>query len=214
MRSILIPIKDLSCAKQRLAPLLNERQRTELAWAMLEGTFDAAVRVTGVERVAVVTSYQPVIEKAHRLGFEVILEREQISESASVDFASRRLEENGVDAVLRLPIDLPLITSEEVEKILALDAQAPSCVIVPSRDGTGTNALLRCPPTLFKSHFGPGSFEKHLAEARIAGALLEIIELPRLALDIDDRSDIEELGRVGRESATYRLLEGYLSPSC
>ena len=206
MRSILIPVKDLSCAKQRLAPLLTQAQRTELAWTMLEGTFEAAERVKSIDRIAVVTSYAPVIARSVDFGFEVVLETEQVSESTSVDFASRRLEGDGFDAVLRLPIDIPLISTEEIETILAADTDAPSCVIVPSRDGSGTNALLRRPPTLFPSHFGPGSFDKHVAEAHRTGATLMIIELPRVALDIDDPGDIEELGRVGRGSAPYELL--------
>ncbi len=67
MRSILIPVKDLSTAKQRLAPLLTQAQRTELAWAMLEGTFDAVSRVSSVDRIAVVTSYAPAIALANSL---------------------------------------------------------------------------------------------------------------------------------------------------
>ncbi len=34
MRAILIPVKDLSCAKQRLAPMLAQIERTALAAAM------------------------------------------------------------------------------------------------------------------------------------------------------------------------------------
>jgi 2-phospho-L-lactate guanylyltransferase len=206
MRTILIPVKDLSCAKQRLAPLLTQPQRTELAWAMLEGTFDAVSRVAGVDAIAIVTSYAPAIALANFYGFEVIVETEQISESASVDFASSKLQSDGIKSVLRIPIDIPLITTEDVETIIAADVEAPCCVIVPSRDGTGTNALLRRPPTLFRSHFGPGSYEKHVSEARRMGARFAILEIPRIALDIDDPDDIEELGRIGRESAVYKLL--------
>ena len=67
-------------------------------------------------------------------------------------------------------------------------------------------ALLRRPPTLFPSHFGSGSFDKHVAEAHRTGATLMIIELPRVALDIDDPGDIAELGRVGRGSVPYELV--------
>ena len=86
MRYILIPVKDLTRAKQRLALLMTQEERTRLAWAMLENTFAAAAGARKVDRVAVVTLYAPAIELARKYGMELIAETEQISESASVDF--------------------------------------------------------------------------------------------------------------------------------
>ncbi len=73
---------------------------------------------------------------------------------------------------------------------------ALSCHPVTGQEQMRSSAGL---PTLFRSHFGPGSCEKHVAEARRMGARVAILELPRIALDIDDPDDIEELGRIGRE---------------
>jgi len=66
-------------------------------------------------------------------------------------------------------------------------------VIVPSRDGTGTNAMLRTPPTLFPSHFGGGSFAKHLAEAENANARVVVRRNSRLEMDVDDEADLRAL---------------------
>ena len=206
MRYILIPVKDLTRAKQRLAALLPQEERTQLAWAMLENTFAAAAQTRGVDRVAIVTLYEPAIKLAEKYGMEVILEREQISESASVDFGSKEAELRGAEAVLRLPIDLPLITAADIETILAHDTPAPAVVIVPSRDGTGTNAILRRPPTLFPSHFGAHSLPKHLAEAENAGAQCKVLELPRIALDIDEPEDLAALLQTGVNSPVTALL--------
>jgi 2-phospho-L-lactate/phosphoenolpyruvate guanylyltransferase len=207
MRYILIPVKDLSRAKQRMAPLMTQVERTRLAWTMLENTFAAAAQARNVDRIAVITLYPPAIELAEKFGMEVILEREQISESASVDFGSKELLKRGAEAVLRLPIDLPLITAEDVETILAHDGAAPSTVIVPSRDATGTNALLRRPPDLFPSHFGAHSLSKHLAEAEKAKARCQVLELPRIALDIDEPADLVELLKQPAGSALDELLQ-------
>jgi 2-phospho-L-lactate guanylyltransferase len=137
---------------------------------------------------------------------DLIAEAEQISESASVDFGSREAKKRGATSVLRLPIDLPLVTAGDIETILEHDGQGPSIVIVPSRDGTGTNAILRRPPDLFPSHFGPDSLAKHLAEAAAAKAACSMIELHRIALDIDDPSDVSELIRRGQGASVYELL--------
>ena len=206
MRFILIPVKDLARAKQRLAILLTQEERTRLAWAMLEQTFAAAASVTNVDLIAVVTSYRPAMELAKQLDFAVVYESEQISESASVNYGSRQVMTMGAEAVLRLPIDLPLITAADIETILDHDHTAPSVVTVPSRDGTGTNAILRRPPTLFPSHFGPGSLAKHIAEAENAKARCTVLELPRIALDIDEPDDLAELLRRGPASPLADLL--------
>ena len=141
---------------------------------------------------------------------DVIFETEQISESASVDFGSREAIKFGAEAVLRLPIDLPLITAEDIETILAADQSNPwanpSVVIVPSRDGTGTNAILRRPPTLFPSHFGAGSLAKHLREAKQANAACQLLQLPNIALDIDEPADLAELLGRGQGNAISQLL--------
>lgn len=206
MRYLLIPVKDLSRAKQRLAALMTQAERTRLAWAMLENTFAAAAAVRSADCVAIVTLYPPAIELAKRFGMQVISETEQISESASVDFGSREAAAFGAEAVLRLPIDLPLITSQDIETILAADQLKPSVVIVPSRDGTGTNAILRRPPTLFPSHFGTGSLAKHLREAEQANAACQLLQLPNIALDIDEPEDLAELLARKQENAISQLL--------
>lgn len=197
MRYILIPVKDLARAKQRLAGLMTQEERTRLAWAMLENTFAAAAQVRNIDRVAVITLYQPAIVLAEKYGMEVIPETEQISESASVDFGSKEAIKRGAKSVLRLPIDLPLITAEDIEAILACEQQSssslPLVVIVPSRDGTGTNAILRRPPDVFPSRFGAGSLAKHLKKAAEAGAECKVMHLPRIALDIDEPEDLAEL---------------------
>jgi 2-phospho-L-lactate guanylyltransferase len=81
----------------------------------------------------------------------------------------------------------------DIDELLAIECSAPAVVIVPSRDGTGTNAILRAHPCLFPSHFGPGSFAKHLAEAEQASAQIIIRRNPRLELDVDDKSDLRAL---------------------
>ena len=196
MDALLIPVKDLRRAKQRLAPHLSQQDRTSLAHAMFEDFCAAIMGARLPEKVFVVTSYQPAIEVAAANGWEVILEEKQESESASVDFASRICAARGVTSLARVPIDLPLITAADVDALFEANrgaAARPNIIIVPSRCGTGTNALLRTPPTLFPSHFGPNSFPKHLAEAKNCGARATILHNERLELDVDDWEDLKAL---------------------
>lgn len=193
---LLVPVKDLTRAKTRLAPLLTQAERRALAMTMLEGTLRAVCAVPGPCRRAVVTSYPPAAELAESLGMTVIREVRQRSESHSVDAASAALEREGAAAVLRIPLDLPLVRVEDLEAVLA-SGQGAQAVLVPSLTGTGTNALYRSPPTLFPSRFGSGSLALHQAAARRVAAAVTILPVERLALDIDDPADVRELLQRG-----------------
>jgi 2-phospho-L-lactate guanylyltransferase len=193
MRALLLPIKDLHNAKKRLIGVLSQDERFALAEAMLADTIRAVKGIRFAEKIFVVTNYEPAMHLAEENHWEILREEQQISESHSVDVASQICEQWGVAALLRLPLDLPLILSSDIDELLAADCQPPGLLIVPSRDGTGTNAILRTPPTLFPSHFGTGSFAKHLAEAESARAHVSICRNPRLEIDVDDESDLRAL---------------------
>jgi 2-phospho-L-lactate guanylyltransferase len=193
MRALLLPVKDLRNAKQRLVGILSPEERFALAHSMLADTVRAMSGVQRADKIFVVTNYEPAMRAARENGWHILAEERQISESVSVDDASHRIELLGFTAVLRIPLDLPLIQSRDIDELLAIECAAPGMVIVPSRDGTGTNAILRSPPTLFPSHFGSGSFAKHCAEADAAGAQTHHRRNARLEMDVDDESDLRAL---------------------
>lgn len=207
VRAILIPVKSFSQVKQRLAGQLDVTDRISLAQAMRADVFACVAAVRGIDRVFVVSSEPQVLGEATRLGWEQIREEAQQSESASVDFASRWCAGRGITALLRLPTDLPLVNSADIESLFAAMDGSPSAILVPSRDGTGTNALLRSPPTLFPSRFGPGSFALHLAEAQRVAVRPTIVRNSRIEFDVDDPGDLAELpAQQGIGAATSQWL--------
>jgi 2-phospho-L-lactate guanylyltransferase len=201
LRAIVIPVKAFTDAKSRLTRCLSAQARAHLAAAMCADVFDAVAAVRSVERVIVVTNEPLAIAASRQQGWDVLVEQRQISESASVDMASRYCEANGFEAVLRLPADIPLLRGSDIEVLFAAHEHSPGCIIVPSRDGTGTNALLRSPPTAFASHFGKDSFVKHLAAARAADIPATVIRNSHIELDVDEAADLELLREsVGENS--------------
>jgi 2-phospho-L-lactate guanylyltransferase len=210
MNAILIPVKELAKAKQRLAAHFSPEHRIALADALWQDFFDVVAAVRGVDRVFVISMEPRVLQRARQFGWEVIPESQQSSETDSVDFASRVCAIFGVKALLRLPVDLPLAGPADIERIWQALPAAPATVIVPSRDGDGTNALLRTPPALFPSHFGPGSFAKHLGEAEQHGAHIKILRNEKLETDIDDWDDLRALrGALVAAPRTRAWLERY-----
>jgi 2-phospho-L-lactate guanylyltransferase len=193
MRALLLPVKDLNNAKKRLMGVLTPEERLGLAEAMLADTFQAARGVKLADKVFIVTNYVPAMRVAQENGWEILREEQQISESDSVDAASRICKDRGVTALLRVPLDVPLVQASDIDELLAVECDAPALVIVPSRDGLGTNAILRMPPALFPSHFGNGSYAKHVGEAERVGARVILRRNTRLEMDVDDEADLCEL---------------------
>src|SRR2546423_3920850 len=193
MKGIVIPVKAFGQAKSRLWRFVSPGRCAALAEAMCSDVLVSASRASGVDKIIVVSNEPRALAAARANGWDALQEQTQVSESASVDMASRYCESIGVTSLLRLPGDVPLVQSSDIEDIFCAAGRAPGCVIVPSRDGTGTNALLRSPPTAFASHFGKDSFTKHLAAARAADIPVSVVRNPRLELDVDELSDIKLL---------------------
>jgi 2-phospho-L-lactate guanylyltransferase len=220
MRALLLPIKDLRNAKKRLIGVLTPEERFGLAQAMLADTIRAVRGVRRAEKVFVVTNYEPAMLVAEENGWEILREDRQVSESDSVDAASRLCELLGVAGLLRVPLDVPLVQAGDIDDLLAVECEAPALVIVPSRDGMGTNAILRMPPALFPSHFGMGSFAKHVGEAERIGARVIFRRNTRLEMDVDDEADLRlllkndlsgtETGRWLRESGVETRFRSHL----
>jgi 2-phospho-L-lactate guanylyltransferase len=220
MRALLLPVKDLHNAKKRLTGVLTPEERFTLAEVMLSDTIRAVKGVRSAEKIFVVTNYDPAIRLAKENRWEVLREEEQISESDSVDAASRICELRGVTGLLRIPLDVPLVQAGDIDDLLAVECEEPALVIVPSRDGMGTNAILRMPPALFPSHFGMGSFAKHVGEAERIGARVIFRKNARLEMDVDDEADLRallkndlsgtETGRWLRESGVEARFRQHL----
>lgn len=203
---LLLPVKEPAKGKQRLAVLLEPEERTALIWTMFRDVAEAVQPCAALAQVVVVTESAEVLRFAERRGWAVLQEETQMSESRSVDRASRLLRERGAASVLRLPIDIPLVQAEDIAMLLRLSVAAPGAVIVPSADGKGTNAILRTPPDVFPSRFGPDSFKLHQEEARMAGATVSIVENERIAVDLDTPSDLRDFLKIGEGTATFGLL--------
>jgi 2-phospho-L-lactate guanylyltransferase len=187
----LLPVKNPRNAKQRLTGYLPATTREALARVLYEQTIATLCEASGIDRVVVITSEIAIAAHAREMGASVIEEPEQLSHSASADAACRYAMGNGATTALLVPIDVPLVSRSDFEELAS--AARPGVVIVPSADGTGTNALARTPPDAIPSCFGPGSFRTHLEQARLRGVPAEVLRLPGLMFDIDTPEDVAEL---------------------
>jgi 2-phospho-L-lactate guanylyltransferase len=202
----LLPVKAPAHAKQRLSGLLTPGQRERLARLMFEDVLETLCSARRIDRVVVVTSDQPAANHARRAGAMVFEEHEQRGHSHSADAAARQAMSLGALSVLLAPIDVPLVTAAEIEELVA-PARNRGLVIVPSADGTGTNALLRTPPDVIESRFGPGSFQAHIGQAQERGIAVEVARPPGLMFDIDTPEDVAHLLARAPDCRASRFLK-------
>lgn len=202
---ILVPVKNLQNAKQRLSAVLDQPSRSALAQAMLYDVLETLC--TWRERrdeVALVTNDPFAMELATRFHFQVIAETADRSETDAIEMATAICRSQGVENTLVIPGDIPLLQTWELDRIFAAAPERGS-VLVPSADRRGTNGAWRKPAGLFPLRFGNDSFKPHLNAARKTGHPCVVLSLPGIALDVDNPADLRQLVASPGETRAQRL---------
>jgi len=205
---ILVPVKNLADAKQRLTSILSPDERFALAQAMCEDVLEALTRWTNRPAVAVVTSDPFVQRLAAQFEFEIITDDRNAGETDAIEKATVICLKRGAAYTLVIPADIPLIESSELETI-AETAPARGCVLVPDAAGRGTNAAWRSPANLFHLRFGNDSFLPHQAAAKATGLPSVILKLPGIARDVDRPEDLLAVAAASGNRSSQRLVRGW-----
>lgn len=200
---ILVPVKNLKEAKQRLARVLDQVARTELAQAMLQDVAETLAAWPNRSEVALVTCDPFALSLACQYGFEVIADHKNSGETDAIEMATRVCQLRGLDTLV-IPADIPLIQAWELQAIYDAAPEVGS-VLVPAGDGRGTNAVLRRPAALFPLRFGNDSFKPHLAAANASGKSCVVLSLPGIAVDVDNPADLRQLVELPGETRAQRL---------
>lgn len=190
----LIPVKTLIRAKSRLAPYLNQQQREKLVLEMLRHVIEVLTQCQQLGQVSVVSADRQVLQLARSWGARPLVE-ELVGHNSALFAAAKRLTAEGAEALLTISGDLPLLSVEDVETLI-LKLQHADVVLAPSRDGTGTNALLVRPPLVVPYLFGVDSLERYLRAARYRGLKADIYCSEALGLDIDTVDDMRVFDKV------------------
>jgi 2-phospho-L-lactate guanylyltransferase len=205
---ILVPVKNLSSAKQRLSPVLSPEERFALAQAMCEDVLQTLSEWQSRPAVAVVTSDSFARNLAARFNFEVIPDDDNGGETGAIAMATAVCCDRGARSTLVVPADIPLVEVADFQKIV--DAAPPrGTVLVTDAAGRGTNAAWRSPANLFPLHFGNDSFRPHLAAAQSTGLPCVILELPSLARDADRPEDLRELAAAAGQRRAQKLSRSW-----
>ena len=186
----IVPVKPLRRAKSRLSPVLGGEERLALSREMLNRVLAALARIPDIERTLLVSRDSEAMALARQHGARTLSERPPIDLNQALQQATRAALGSGASAVLVVPADLPLVTTEDLQHLLALGAAPPVVVLAPDRHGSGTNALMVSPAGLIEYAFGPSSFDRHRMLALASGSRVAVCDRPGLALDLDLPEDL------------------------
>ncbi len=190
----IVPVKPLRRGKSRLAEVLSPEERADLNSRLLAHTLETLTAIPELEHVLVISRDPGALALAREYGARTVMEQGDAQLNVALTRATVVAKGYATSGVLVVPADLPLITPEDIQALIALMKDPPVVVVAPDRRREGTNALLVSPAGLIEYEFGPNSFNKHCEKAIKAGARLEVIDLPSLALDVDLPEDLDMVG--------------------
>ncbi len=191
-----IPVKRLGRALRRLSRILQPDDRRELQIAMLEDVLAACRAAERLDGIVVVTEDPDAAMLAQDSGAAAVPDHDPPEGmNAAVEIGLQTVDEHGADAALILVSDLALASGPAIDAVIDAAPGGRGAVLVPSRDGTGTNALLLEPPRALVPQLGANSRAKHLAHAAQLEVRLVELEVSELALDVDTAQDLADLAR-------------------
>jgi len=179
-----------------LAHLLSPAARAQLVRVLLQHVLATVQDTDRVTKLLVISGDEQVRQIAGAYGALTMDEQPPYGLNRAVSHAYAFAAENGADAVLILPADLPFVTTADLD--LVLDAglgsesggvEQPVVAICSDRRGEGTNALFLRPCVDFEFSYGSNSLQRHIHEAVERGYQVRFVNAQGLQFDLDIEED-------------------------
>jgi len=192
---VLLPVKPPAEAKSRLRGMLSDAERAELARRIFDHVLKTTLQVVDSNKILVICRDPSVLDGAAKRGARTVREPGENGLNAALAAGRAEAVRRGADAVLVLPGDLPSLSADDIDALIAVGS-ASGVVIAPDSRDRGTNALMLSPPDLLPFAFGEESFAAHLMAARTRGIEAAVVRRPGLAFDVDTADDYARLRRL------------------
>lgn len=197
----IVPVKRYENSKSRLSEILNVQERMYLSGLMLDDTLRALKASKCFEEILIVSSDSHARKMTQKRHAKFLDEGYDRDVNSAVRLADRYSIGKRADATVVIPLDLPLMSPEDIAGVCKLAENDSECVVIcPSLRRDGTNILLRKPPQVINTHYDNNSYEMHLKSAKELGIPVHEVESERLMFDIDTPEDVKML--VGMSKAT------------
>jgi 2-phospho-L-lactate/phosphoenolpyruvate guanylyltransferase len=188
-----IPMKSLHSAKSRLSNILTAQQRKNLAMYLLDATIKELKKSNFISEIIIVSNDKALKQYTCLNNLKFIKDSDE-GVNQAVILADKYCIDNGINANIVIPQDLPFISAKEIDEICTLSNKYHKCIIIcPSKRFDGTNILFRKPPDVIKTHYDNNSYMNHLKEAYKFKIPIESLDIVKLRFDLDTKEDLLEL---------------------
>ena len=187
----IIPVKTFLNAKTRLN--LPTQKVEALCKLMLEEILGVISTSSKIEKIILITKEKKAIEIGKKFNTVTIIDEKEESVNEAVSLADEYLLENNFNASVVFPRDIPFIKIEDIDFMLKHQLHPNFAIIVPSRKFDGTNALVRMPTDLMKTHYDDDSYRNHMKTAKEHTMNVAMVFVKRIMYDIDDQEDLKFL---------------------
>jgi 2-phospho-L-lactate/phosphoenolpyruvate guanylyltransferase len=202
----LVPVKKFESSKSRLGAVLSINERIKLSELLLINTINVLKKSSAISNIVVVSSDERAMEIARRTDAKFLKEAKDRGVNAAIAVADDYSSENRAHATIVIPVDLPLLTATDVNMMCRKAKSPERCLVIsPSIRYDGSNALLRKPSQLLKTHYDEDSFNAHIRAATQLGIPIKVVLSQRIMKDLDSIEDIKILmnQRVTNPPVTY-----------
>jgi len=187
----IVPIKTFERAKQRLANVLTEEERRSLMLAMARDVLTCLSKAKNLTGILIVSRAAEADVLASAFSTERFAESPDANLANALTQATDYLLEHfNARGVFIVPADVPGITTEEVDALIAANS---SVTLLPDAENIGTNGMICSPPNAIEFIFDGKSFKPHADAAFANGLTPRIVPGSCFALDIDTPADLATL---------------------
>lgn len=184
--SVLIPVKSLAHGKSRLAKVLSDSHRELLIVLLFKRMVEMIKKSKNDVNIFVVSNDAVIIKLANTFHINHIYEKHPGHNRALTE-AAKQLDP--AIPLLTISADLPFITEKDITALISLIGEKDA-VLVPSKEKTGTNAVLVKKPLLIPYLFGKQSFSKFTEILQGKSIAFTTFYSESLAFDIDTAQDL------------------------
>lgn len=190
----LVPVKKFEGSKSRLGAVLSINERIKLSELLLINTISVLKKSSAISDIVVISSDERAMEIARRTDAKFLKEAKDRGVNAAIAVADDYSSENRAHATIVIPVDLPLLTATDVNMMCRKAKSPERCLVIsPSIRYDGSNALLRKPSRLLKTHYDEDSFNAHIRAATQFGIPIKVVLSQRIMKDLDSIEDIKNL---------------------
>ena len=187
----IIPVKTFSRAKTRLG--LSSEQTEKICEIMLEEILQILSISPQIDKIIIITKDKKALEISKKFDTVQIIDDAESGVNDAVALADEYLLKNEFETSIVFPQDIPYIKTQDIDFILKFKGSSDFAIIVPSRRFDGTNALVRNPVNLMKTHYDEDSYKIHMSAAKEMTRDVSMVFVKRIMWDVDNMEDLKFL---------------------